>query len=181
MEPNRGRDNLVFSVIVVWCRWKAQGRTWATFSTKSDKFGDFLYFFVSLLYLSSSVILRLIEVKLMHHTLSRHLRFVCNSDLSVLSLLQHLLKLLIVFIVGISSWLTSRSGHEIWGQLSDGSAGPLQQHNFKWYKLAFAWFPTFTHREIIMLTWLLNLVHPAALCEITNTWLNVKYEEAFTV
>lgn len=53
---------------------------------------------------------------------------VCNSDLCIFSLLQHLLKLLIFFIFRISPRLTCRSGHEIWGQLSDGSACTLERH-----------------------------------------------------
>lgn len=51
-----------------------------------------------------------------------------NSDLSTLCLLKHLLKFLVVLIVWISSWLTSRSGHEIGRQLSDGSAGTLNRN-----------------------------------------------------
>lgn len=54
---------------------------------------------------------------------------VFNTDLGALSLLQHLLKLLVVFVVWIGSGQTSGSGHEVRRQLSDGRPCALEpQH-----------------------------------------------------
>lgn len=57
------------------------------------------------------------------------------SDLCTLSLLQHLLKLLVVFVVWIGPRLPSRSGHEVGRQLSDGRACSLQAHQDPFFRL----------------------------------------------
>lgn len=52
---------------------------------------------------------------------------VCGSDLGALSLLQHLLKLLVVLVIGLGPRLARRSGHEVGRQLSDGRARSLRR------------------------------------------------------
>lgn len=84
--------------------------------------------------------------------------------LSAFCLLEHLFKFLIIFIIRISSWLASRSGHKIRRQLSDGRTCALNRHSCRYY--------TFTFFQISWHVWPLNLSFGSRLCRIYSCWLH---------